>query len=130
MLRQAKDGVIDLIVENAIKYKTQVKILVPIEYKIKNILHRLEQISGIQIRNIKKSMQTRITILVVDRTYSLVIELKADDKKGSSEEEIGLAAYSNSKSTMLSYVSIFEILWKHSQHNDVNFFEVIRIIHY
>jgi len=41
MLRQAKDGVIDLIVENAIKYKTQVKILVPIENKIKDILQRL-----------------------------------------------------------------------------------------
>jgi signal transduction histidine kinase len=114
MLRQTKDGVIDLIIENAVKYKTQVKILVPIEYKIKNILHRLEQISGIQIRNIKKSMQTRITILVVDRTYSLVIELK-DDTKQSSNKAIGIAAYSNSKSTVLSYVSIFESLWKYSE---------------
>lgn len=40
MLRQTKSGVIDLIIENAIKYKTKVKILVPIEDKIKDILHR------------------------------------------------------------------------------------------
>src|SRR6185437_7021351 len=62
MLRQTKFGVIDLIIENAIKYKTKVKILVPIEDKIKDILHRQEQISGIQIRNIEQSMQTRVTI--------------------------------------------------------------------
>jgi two-component system, OmpR family, sensor histidine kinase VicK len=114
MLRQAKDGVIDLIVENAIKYKTQVKILVPIENKIKDILQRLEQISGIQIQNIEQSMQTRVTILIVDKTYSLVIELK-DDTKQSSNKAIGLGAYSNSKSTVLSYVSIFESLWKYSE---------------
>jgi two-component system, OmpR family, sensor histidine kinase VicK len=114
MLRQTKSGVIDLIIENAIKYKTKVKILVPIEDKIKDILHRLEQISGIQIRNIEQSMQTRVTILVVDRTYSFIIELK-DDTKQSSNKAIGLAAYSNSKSTVLSYVSIFESLWKYSE---------------
>jgi len=59
-------------------------------------------------------MQTRVTILVVDRMYSLVIELK-DDTKQSSNKAIGLAAYSNSKSTVLSYVSIFESLWKYSE---------------
>jgi two-component system sensor histidine kinase VicK len=118
MLRQAKDGVIDLIVENATKHKTKVKILVPIEDKIKDILHRLEQIDGIQIRNIEKSMQTRVTILVVDRTFSLVIELK-DDAKQSSNKAIGLGAYSNSKSTVLSYVSIFESLWKYIQLREV-----------
>jgi two-component system, OmpR family, sensor histidine kinase VicK len=114
MLRQTKFGVIDLIIENAIKYKTKVKILVPIEDKIKDILHRLEQISGVQIRNIEQSMQTRVTILVVDRTSSLVIELK-DDTKQSSNNAIGLAAYSNSKSTVLSYVSIFESFWSYSE---------------
>ena len=114
MLRQTKSGIIDLIIENAIKYKTKVKILVPIDDKIKDILHRLEQISGIQIRNIEQSMQTRVTILVVDRSFSLVIELK-DDTKQSSNKAIGLGAYSNSKSTVLSYVSIFESLWKYSE---------------
>lgn len=37
-------------------------------------------------------MQTRMTILVVDRTYSLVVELK-DDSKDNLEEAIGLATY-------------------------------------
>lgn len=51
------------------------------------------------------------TILIVDRTVSFVIEL-IDDTKSTFEEAIGLATYSNNKSTVLSYVSIFESLWK------------------
>ena len=35
MLRQTKSGGIDLIIETAVKHKTKVKILVPIEDKIK-----------------------------------------------------------------------------------------------
>ncbi|MGB7881532.1 MAG: histidine kinase dimerization/phospho-acceptor domain-containing protein, partial [Nitrososphaeraceae archaeon] len=114
LLRQEKAGRIDLLVENAIKYKTRVRILVPIEDKIPDTIQRLERINGIQIRNIEPTMQTRMTILVVDRTYSLVVELK-DDSKDNLEEAIGLATYSNSKSTVLSYVSIFDTLWKQSE---------------
>ncbi|HEY6883849.1 MAG TPA: HAMP domain-containing sensor histidine kinase [Nitrososphaeraceae archaeon] len=114
LLREINSGGIDLIVKQAIKYKTQIRILVPIDDKITDTVQKLERLSVIQVRNIEQVIQTRVTILVVDRTYSLVIALK-DDTKGSSEQEIGLAAYSNSKSTVLSYVSIFESLWKHSQ---------------
>ncbi|MGH9982769.1 MAG: ATP-binding protein [Nitrososphaeraceae archaeon] len=114
LLRQEKAGGIDLLVENEIKYKTRVRILVPIEDKVKDTIQRLEKINGIQIRNIESAMQTRMTILVVDRTYSLVVELK-DDTKDNLEEAIGLATYSNSKSTVLSYVSIFDTLWKQSE---------------
>lgn len=112
LLRQVKSGGINLLIENVLIYKIQVRILVPIEDKITDTVHRLERITGIQIRNIEQTMQ--VTILVVDRTYSLVIELK-DDTKEISEEAIGLAAYSNSKSTVLSYVSIFESLWIQSK---------------
>ena len=114
LLRQEKAGEIDLLVENAIKYKTRVRILVPVEDKITDIIQRLERFDGIQIRNIEPIMQTRMTILVVDRTYSLVVELK-DDFKDNLREAIGLATYSNSKSTVLSYVSIFDTLWKQSE---------------
>src|ERR687892_98319 len=114
LLRQEKAGEIDLLVENVIKYKTRVRILVPVEDKITDIIQRLERFDGIQIRNIEPIMQTRMTILVVDRTYSLVVELK-DDSKDNLREAIGLATYSNSKSTVLSYVSIFDTLWKQSE---------------
>ena len=117
LLRQEKAGGIDLLIKNSVKYKTLIKILVPIEDKIANTIQRLGRINEIQIRNIEPTMQTRMTILVVDRKYSLVIELK-DDTKDNLEEAIGLATYSNSKSTVLSYVSIFDTLWKQSELRD------------
>jgi signal transduction histidine kinase len=55
-----------------------------------------------------------VTILIVDKKYSLTIELK-DDTKQTSIEAIGLATYSNSQSTVLSYASIFESLWTQTE---------------
>src|SRR5919202_2444674 len=45
---------------------------------------------------------------------SLVMELK-DDTKSTFHEAIGLSTYSNSKAGVLSYVAIFENLWKQSE---------------
>lgn len=114
LFRQEKSGGLDEIIESAIRYKTQIRILVPLEDKIIEIIHKLERVSGIQIRNIEPTMQTRMTILVVDMMYSLVVELKSDSEE-DSEQAIGLATYSNSKSTVLSYISIFDALWKQSE---------------
>jgi hypothetical protein len=50
----------------------------------------------------------------VDKKYSLAVELK-DDTKQTSNEAIGLATYSNSQSTVLSYASIFESLWRQTE---------------
>ena len=44
----------------------------------------------------------------------MAIELK-DDAAHKSYEAVGLATYSNSKPTVLSYVSIFENLWKQTE---------------
>jgi two-component system sensor histidine kinase VicK len=54
---------------------------------------------------------TTVTIVVVDRRQSLVIE-KKDDSKQNFIDAVGMATYSNSKPTVLSYVSIFENLWR------------------
>ena len=107
LVRQEKAGAVDLLIESVIKYKTQVKILVPIEVNALNTIRRLEGTNGIQVRHVESIMQTMVTIVVIDRTYSIAVELK-DDTKGHSEEAIGLATFSNSKSTVLSYVSMFE----------------------
>ena len=52
-----------------------------------------------------------VTIVVVDKKESLVFE-KKDDSKENFVEALGLATYSDSKPTVLSYFSIFESLWK------------------
>jgi signal transduction histidine kinase len=57
---------------------------------------------------------TKATILVVDRKKSLVMELR-DDSKTTFDEAIGLSTYSNSKAGVLSYVAIFENLWKQTE---------------
>ena len=54
---------------------------------------------------------TTVTIVLVDRNISLVIE-KVDDSKQNFVDAIGLAVYSTSKPTVVSYISIFENLWK------------------
>jgi two-component system, OmpR family, sensor histidine kinase VicK len=53
-------------------------------------------------------------IIVVDRKESIIIELK-DDEKESYHDAAGLAFYSNSRPIALSYVSIFEALWKQGE---------------
>ena len=68
----------------------------------------------IEIKYIEKMSQTKATILVVDSKQSMVIELK-DDTKDSFTQAIGLYTYSTSKASVLSYVAIFENLWKQSE---------------
>ncbi|MFL6319704.1 MAG: sensor histidine kinase, partial [Nitrososphaeraceae archaeon] len=52
--------------------------------------------------------------LVLDKKFSLSVELK-DYSKNTSVEAIGLATYSNSTPTVLSYTSIFESLWTQTE---------------
>ena len=62
------------------------------------------------IRYIGVTSSTKATMLFVDRKVSLVMELR-DDSKATFDEAVGLSTYSNSRSGVLSYVSIFENLW-------------------
>jgi signal transduction histidine kinase len=62
----------------------------------------------------EKIAVTTVTILVADKKESLVIE-KIDDSTENFVEAAGLATYSNSKPTVISYVSIFEILWNQAE---------------
>ncbi|HZI72400.1 MAG TPA: hypothetical protein VFD60_14695 [Nitrososphaeraceae archaeon] len=68
----------------------------------------------LNIRFIEPYLQTKVSLLIVDRKFSLAVELK-DDAAHSSYESMGLATYSNSKPTVLSYASIFENLWKQTE---------------
>ena len=57
----------------------------------------------------------RVSVLVVDKRYSLTVELKDDAKQQPSTDAIGLASYSNSPPTVLSYISVFETLRKQTE---------------
>jgi len=71
----------------------------------------------IDIKSIEETSEITIntvTIIVIDRKISLVIE-KEDDAKEDFMEAIGSATYSSSRPTVLSYISIFQILWNESK---------------
>ncbi len=67
----------------------------------------------VHFRSIETDSTTESTIIIIDRKESLVIEVK-DDSKDTFIDSIGFATYSNSRSTVLSYASIFESFWKQS----------------
>jgi signal transduction histidine kinase len=118
--RQERTGMIKLLKEAAAGRRVHIRILTPIDDLIKGTVQKLireqqqQNQPQIDIRFIGRFSQTKIRILVVDKASSLVVELK-DDTKESSFEAMGLATYSNSKSTVLSYVSIFETLWMQTE---------------
>ena len=87
---------------------------------------------GIDVRRITQKHQenflqnnssnSNLTLLIVDQSSYLTVELNDDDdddniKEETSAEEdaIILATYSNSEATVFAYVSIFENLWMKTQ---------------
>jgi two-component system sensor histidine kinase VicK len=79
--------------------------------------------SILQIRyleSLPKYNVTTVTILVVDRKISLVME-KVDDSKETFVEAVGLSTYSTSEPTIMSYVSIFENFW-----NQIELYEELK----
>ena len=54
---------------------------------------------------------SQVSILVIDKRFSIVAELR-DDAKHTIAEAIGLATYSNSVPTVLTYTAIFDVIWK------------------
>jgi two-component system, OmpR family, sensor histidine kinase VicK len=110
--RQEKAGAVDLLIRTAKSKDVKVRILSPVDDYVRNIIDKIKRKpeTRIEIRNIEEPLQTKVSVLIVDRTSLLSAELKSDSKD-TSLEAIGLATYSNSKPTVLSNASIFESLW-------------------
>jgi two-component system sensor histidine kinase VicK len=81
------------------------------------------ELPSFRIRRLESTSRfyvTTVTIVVVDRNASLVIE-KTDDSKQDFLEAVGLATFSTSGPTVISYVSIFENFW-----NQVELYERLK----
>src|SRR5207247_10195745 len=114
-IRQEKIGAIELCKESIKELNTKVRILMPSHKSTEQIVQNLrEQQNNIDVRCIEETSGTQATFLAIDRKESLVIELR-DDSKTTFDEAIGLSTYSNSKAGVLSYVAIFENLWKQTE---------------
>jgi two-component system, OmpR family, sensor histidine kinase VicK len=121
-LREHRIGVIQLLMHAVREHSVDVRILTPTSIVIDNILKNEvispqegERRKDFDIRSINRSPEetsvSTVTIMVVDKKESLVFE-KTDDSKENFVEAVGMATHSNSKPTVLSYISIFESLWK------------------
>jgi sugar-specific transcriptional regulator TrmB len=113
-LRQyQKHGILDLLKRKA-EQEISVRILIGMDHSVaETTIESLKGYQHIELRYLLKSIQTKLTTIVADRGLSLVIEEK------ENEDTIGLATYSNSESTVLSYASIFKNLWIQSTSNNL-----------
>ena len=114
--RHTRVGILQLLIESAIHKKVNIRILMPLNSAVKQKINGLISLSHhqIQVRDIETSSGPKSTLLIADRNESLVTEVKEDSKETFSDA-IGLSTYSNSRSTVLSYVSIFESFWIQSE---------------
>ena len=119
-LREQRLGIIQLLKQGSTERDVNIKILVPADPLITNQLgdmaapegkKGIERKTNFEFRSPGEFAVSTVTIVVVDKKESLVFE-KKDDSKEDFIEALGLATYSNSKPTVMSYLSIFESLWK------------------
>jgi two-component system, OmpR family, sensor histidine kinase VicK len=125
---QERSGTIQFLNKLAEEEGISIKLLTPTDHHIRKSIqyfkhnhyqqHQYQQknTNRIEFRNIAPTLGIKIKTLVVDRKYSLVMELKDHSKEASSTAAaIGWSTYSTSQATVLSYVSIFETLWRQSE---------------
>lgn len=134
-LREERIGTFELLKSSILERNVIVRIITPINDQIEALLRNVsvtvtqalppelqgkdkKRQGGLQVQRsaiqFKEAAVTTVTILVIDRKVSLAIE-KTDDSKPDFMEAVGLATYSNSEPTVVSYVSIFEALWKQAE---------------
>jgi signal transduction histidine kinase len=106
---------VDKLYSDVIRNGAIVKLLIPYGNRVETIVKDLKMlVPQINIKIADKSLETKITILVVDRREVMTWEL-IDDKIENPYEAGGLATYSNNTSIASSYATIFETLWKQTE---------------
>jgi ABC-type molybdate transport system ATPase subunit len=116
-LRNVRTGMSMLLLkEEYSKNNVRLRILTPTDNQIVQIIEELKRVlSMLDIRALNESTESnKVTILLADRKECLIVCIQ-DDTKDNMYEAVGLSIYSNTKSIVLSYLAIFETLWKQSQ---------------
>lgn len=113
---QKKIGTLDILLKKS-QENISVKILSPTNVNLVEMINLNQsqltelELKNINIREISKQQELKPTVLMIDRKHVLALELK-NDTSDTFEEATGLATYSTSDPTVLSYISIFESLWE------------------
>jgi signal transduction histidine kinase len=99
-----------------------VRVLVPTGQGVQEAMEKVKAIApGIDFRISDAQLNTRITLLVSDRTYFIAWQLR-DDTLNDPYQAGGVATYSNMASLAESYATIFDNLW-----NTTEFAENLRL---
>jgi signal transduction histidine kinase len=112
-LREENDGLMSALLDVSNK-NVKIRIITPSFSNEENELYNLSQKDNIEVRRIESPFDAPINILVVDGKYSLIVELKHDMKQ-KFPEAVGSAIYSTSQANVLSFVTIFDTLWKQTE---------------
>ena len=115
--RNVRTGMsVQLLKEEYSENNFTLRILTPVDNQIVQIVKELKKVlSQLDIRAINENIESnRVIIVLADRKESLIVEIK-DNTKDNMYEAAGASIYSNSKPIVLSYIGIFETLWKQSQ---------------
>jgi hypothetical protein len=94
--------------------KLRIRILTPFDDHIDLVSKRLKDEYDINIMNLDESSRIKSSFLLVDRKFVLYIELK-DDTKKTVYDSIGISFYSSIRSTVISFATIFEIMWRQQE---------------
>jgi two-component system, OmpR family, sensor histidine kinase VicK len=114
--REEKIGIFRSLEEAAAR-GVDIRIVLPTDREIEEkIQEMIKWKKGFEIHKIKTTIPTeaRSKILIVDRREYLMVELR-DNSKETFIEAVGSAIFSNSISTVLSYVTMFDSLWGQSE---------------
>lgn len=113
--RQITMGALALLKNASEKRKVKLRMLLPSSDKSEELIEQTKSnVPKINIRTISASLETKISILVVDSRQCLILELK-DDKQNSSYEAVGLSTYSISPTIISSYLAVFESFWRQAE---------------
>lgn len=75
---------------------------------------QIDKIENMKIRAINSEFQTEISLLVMDKNKSIIIE-STNNATNNSLKAIGMASYSNSRHISKSYKSIIDNLWNQTE---------------
>ena len=113
--RQIAMGALPLLRNASEKQKVKIRMLLPSSDRSDQLIEETKSnVPNIDIRTISSSLETKISILIVDNKQCLILELK-DDKQNTSHDAVGLATYSISPTIISSYLAVFESFWRQAE---------------
>jgi signal transduction histidine kinase len=113
--RQIDMGALPLLKKASERLDVSIRILLPFSDQSDQLIEQLKSnVDRIDIRTVSSTLETKITIILVDSKQCLLLELK-DDKQNTSYDAVGLSTYSTSATIISSYMAVFESFWRQAE---------------